>query len=315
MAKVAVIGAGISGLICSRVLQDAGHVVTVFEKSRSLGGRCATRLWNGHILDHGVQYFVAKTPEFQKALAAFPEDSLAEITSPIEDADGQIQSASSPRLYHALGNNRLGRFWGADLDIKLEHKIEAIESQGVFWEILGQPYAAVVSCAPWPQTAALFGLPETAVTYTPNLTAFLEYEGKPDGLAQHRYARVAPDEDLAWSACENEKPGRIEAGKTVFLVQAGEKFSETYLESEPAIWLPLLQKMLEDTWHFSHATCSATWSHRWRYARHVDGDLPEFPPGLFVTGDSTCDSKLEPVWHSGRKTALDVLAHLSMLGL
>ncbi|MBJ7286116.1 MAG: FAD-dependent oxidoreductase, partial [Akkermansiaceae bacterium] len=41
--KIAVIGAGISGLVCARHLVASGQEVTVLEKSRSLGGRCATR--------------------------------------------------------------------------------------------------------------------------------------------------------------------------------------------------------------------------------------------------------------------------------
>jgi glycine/D-amino acid oxidase-like deaminating enzyme len=36
--KLAVIGAGISGLICARQVQNAGWQVTVLEKSRGVGG-------------------------------------------------------------------------------------------------------------------------------------------------------------------------------------------------------------------------------------------------------------------------------------
>ena len=39
----AVIGAGMAGIACARTLVQAGHRVTVFEKSRGLGGRMATR--------------------------------------------------------------------------------------------------------------------------------------------------------------------------------------------------------------------------------------------------------------------------------
>ena len=41
--RVAVIGAGLAGLSCARTLADHNIHVTVFEKSRGLGGRCATR--------------------------------------------------------------------------------------------------------------------------------------------------------------------------------------------------------------------------------------------------------------------------------
>jgi renalase len=39
----AVIGAGMAGIACARTLAQAGHQVTVFEKSRGPGGRMATR--------------------------------------------------------------------------------------------------------------------------------------------------------------------------------------------------------------------------------------------------------------------------------
>jgi predicted NAD/FAD-dependent oxidoreductase len=37
--RIAIIGAGISGLACGQALLRAGASVVVFEKSRSLGGR------------------------------------------------------------------------------------------------------------------------------------------------------------------------------------------------------------------------------------------------------------------------------------
>ena len=42
-ATVAVIGAGISGLFAARTLRDHGVSVTVFDKSRGVGGRMSTR--------------------------------------------------------------------------------------------------------------------------------------------------------------------------------------------------------------------------------------------------------------------------------
>ncbi|WP_230945853.1 FAD-dependent oxidoreductase [Burkholderia vietnamiensis] len=50
-AHVAIVGAGIAGLACARVLADAGHRVTVYEKSRGVGGRMSTRR---ELVVHGV---------------------------------------------------------------------------------------------------------------------------------------------------------------------------------------------------------------------------------------------------------------------
>jgi len=54
---IAVVGAGMAGITCARTLQQAGHQVTVFEKSRGLGGRMATRDSAFGSFDHGAQYF------------------------------------------------------------------------------------------------------------------------------------------------------------------------------------------------------------------------------------------------------------------
>ena len=39
---IAIIGVGMAGVTCARTLRQAGHNVTLFEKSRGLGGRMST---------------------------------------------------------------------------------------------------------------------------------------------------------------------------------------------------------------------------------------------------------------------------------
>ena len=67
MAKIAVIGAGLAGLTVARELSQY-HQVTVFEKSRGVGGRLATRYAGDYEFDHGAQFFTAKSPQFQAFL-------------------------------------------------------------------------------------------------------------------------------------------------------------------------------------------------------------------------------------------------------
>ena len=51
--KIAVIGAGISGLYCSYLLEEKGYEVDLFEKSSKIGGRMASLEKSGFILDQG----------------------------------------------------------------------------------------------------------------------------------------------------------------------------------------------------------------------------------------------------------------------
>ena len=66
---VAVVGAGSSGLTCARTLADHGLPVTVFEKSRGVGGRMAMRCNDsGAVFDHGAQYFTVRDERFQNCV-------------------------------------------------------------------------------------------------------------------------------------------------------------------------------------------------------------------------------------------------------
>ena len=59
---IAIIGAGMAAVTCARTLVQAGHRVSVFEKSHTLGGRMATRNSPFGTFDHGAQYFTVRPP-------------------------------------------------------------------------------------------------------------------------------------------------------------------------------------------------------------------------------------------------------------
>ena len=57
----AIVGAGLSGVTCAASLHEQGISVRVFEKSRGIGGRMATRRTPAGLhFDHGAQYFTAR---------------------------------------------------------------------------------------------------------------------------------------------------------------------------------------------------------------------------------------------------------------
>ena len=61
---IAVVGAGLSGLLVARALQARGGKVVVLEKSRGLGGRLTTKRVGEAVFDTGAQYFTAKSERF-----------------------------------------------------------------------------------------------------------------------------------------------------------------------------------------------------------------------------------------------------------
>ena len=67
MTRVAVIGAGLSGLVAAGQLRKCSDV-EVFEKSRGFGGRMATRYGADFEFDHGAQFFTARSAAFKDFL-------------------------------------------------------------------------------------------------------------------------------------------------------------------------------------------------------------------------------------------------------
>ena len=65
---IAIVGAGMAGIACARTLVQAGHRVTVFDKSQGLGGRMSTRGSAFGTFDHGAQYFTVRDDRFALAL-------------------------------------------------------------------------------------------------------------------------------------------------------------------------------------------------------------------------------------------------------
>ncbi len=59
--RIAVIGAGVSGLIAARTLSDHGHEVQIIEKARIPGGRISSRRTDSYAFDHGARYFTLGT--------------------------------------------------------------------------------------------------------------------------------------------------------------------------------------------------------------------------------------------------------------
>jgi len=302
------IGAGISGLVCARRLVAQGVQVLILEKSRSLAGRCASRKFGDHVVDSGVQYFTLRNPVVRKEVQSVSSDQLQTISPPVYE-NGKIYREGEERFYLAGGNNRFGKLLAEGLEVRKESEVRGVFPQGKKWEVAGELFDGVVSSAPWPQSAALFGMRESEVVFEPNLTACLEYLIPWDG---GRYATLdsTGQEPLAWVGCENAKEGRIQKGKSVYVVQASTSYSREHLEADPTWWIQDLQKRVEKEWGLDQEKRGATFGHRWRYARRSRG-APQpsaLADGLYMCGDSVTDSRVESVWKSGIEVAEKVLA-------
>ena len=314
LGPVAIIGAGLSGLSCAQALQAAGVMVHVFESSSHVGGRCATQLWQGHLVDLGVQYFTAQSAEFKKELLTRLRQ-FRPIVSPLLDQDNQvIPNTLGPRFYVLQGNNYFAHILSQGINVRLNSPVETLsfKSNGVL--CLGDTYRAVVSSLPGPKTAKLFGLAQAPADYDPCLVGLLEYAGTELGRSRECYGRILPkDEVVQASYCENNKVGRIVGNKTVFVVEATPTFSRAFNDAPSETYLPDLVRRHEEIWSIPSGQISAAYGHSWKCARPAKGGKHYVTPpaGGFVCGDSRTEPTVENVWLDGNKAAQEVLSYLA----
>lgn len=186
--------------------------MVVYEKSRGLGGRGATRRIETVGFDHGAQYFTTEHPVFQRAVRAWHESGVIQRWQPRRaqvDGDGIEASPDGRERYVAVpGMSALGRHLAAG--------VAPLRRAATGWHLhsedgsdLGQ-FNAVIVAAPAPQAAELLrhSAPALArraagVEYSPAWAVMAEaptHEPVPyDGLF---FATGA----LSWAARNNSKP-------------------------------------------------------------------------------------------------------------
>ena len=298
--RIAVIGAGLAGVGIARELAGRGMEVVLFEKSRGLGGRCAAKRWEGHVIDHGAQYFTIRDERFRRAVQAASGKRVTELIAPVVCAgSGEPENSSEARWFHGDGNSRLVRDLAHGLEVQFGAEIGDARP---LLRANGGGFDHVVSTAPWPQTARLFGLEPGASGYVPCLTVLLAYHGVWPGRTRSVYAfrDRDPAAVLAWSACENHKPDRIAPGFTVLVAQLGEAFSREHLERPAEEYPELVRSLVEGQWEISGGALAAALGHRWRYARVTAPlPIPDLPRGLHFVGDARRASRVEDAWLAG----------------
>ena len=202
--SVAVIGAGISGLMAARTLADHGLQITVFDKGRGVGGRMSTRR-DGDLssFDHGAQYFTARDTRFRRYVESWLEQDIVSrwpdhrLNQTVMVFNNGVQTEKPSTVERFVGipaMNSVCKHLASDLNVITKSRITRIEptqlkpnanaiklytEQG----LLGQ-FDAVVVTIPAEQAAELLtGFPTLAssassVSMKPCWTAMASYTEK-----------------------------------------------------------------------------------------------------------------------------------------
>ncbi|MDT0192839.1 FAD-dependent oxidoreductase [Exiguobacterium sp. BG5(2022)] len=150
--KIGIIGAGLSGIIAARELVCQGHDVELIEKSRSVGGRLATRRIGDGRADHGAVYFTVRGEELEREVQSWMNANWVRVW----------YADPYPRYVAIDGMNALAKRLSEDLTVQLNERVEnvQVEEDGtvtVKTDVTTRSYDRVVMTAPLPQSFELLG--------------------------------------------------------------------------------------------------------------------------------------------------------------
>ncbi|MGG6267967.1 NAD(P)/FAD-dependent oxidoreductase [Leptolyngbya sp. AN03gr2] len=318
---IAIVGAGMAGLTCAQMLQQAGYKVVVMDKSRGLGGRMATRRLQGTYADHGVCYLKPKSPEFQSLLNQLVDRKVLRVwTETIHELnEGKIQPPSKQAPCYAASNGitAIAKFMSIGLTLRLNHRVERIEEQDG-WQLYceaGEVISAnaVIVAIPAPQAAMLCGSfieKLTSIEYSPCISAIAVYpiERQADVERLNWKAIVSlNDPALGWIAIDSTK--QLNPVQPAIVIQSNANFATQHLEDSDLqqVGEYLLTRAAEVTepWFTSPEVLQV---HRWRYAFPMNPISEKYLVAntanpLICTGDWCGGNRVEQAFQAGIATA------------
>ncbi len=335
VAKVAVVGAGISGLFAARTLADHGLSVTVFDKGRGVGGRMATRFVDGQpCFDHGAQYFTARDPRFgryvqswlaQGIVARWPDFESARSHKivvlnngeQIEQVDSNLRFVGTPSM------NAVCQHLSHSLDVQSSTHIEKIASatKGLrltanTGRVLGE-YDRVIVATPSVQAAELLvrfpalAEPISKIRMQPCWAVMVSF---PHPITDEWVGAFIHDSILTWAARNSTKPSRPEDAEHLVLHAEHQWTSDNWERDAEAV----ARELLDAFWQASGLPPqrpTQLQAHRWKFAIPVDPPATrcffDATTTIAACGDWAGGPRVEGAFLSGMAAAGRILGTLS----
>ena len=315
--KIAIIGAGLSGLTAAKALQHVAQV-QIFDKSRGVGGRMSTRYAGEYEFDHGAQYFTARDAGFQKAVelavrqghvAPWSGRAVYKTDTGFEPDTGGDRFVGTPRM------NSWAKELAKELDITLGARVSQLSRKADKWTLQFENgvsqsgFDNVVCAVPSVQAVAL--LPEAfsgmAALKRAQMDACFALMVGFEGLHDFGWDSLRSQEDPAsWLAVNSDKPSRIKSNTTL-IVHSAPEWSNRHAEADRSWVQAEMEASASELCGINISTASHITLHRWLYASvsasPQQGVLYDETLGLAACGDWCNGGRVEGAFLSGLAAA------------
>jgi len=331
--KIAIIGAGISGLAMARELSKDNIYIDIFEKSRGRGGRAGTKRVDNLNFDLGAQYLNNFDDEFQTVIEDMKKNNVIEIWN---GKFGNLKEKSIEPIFLEeeiyVGVPKMGTLVhylfdrSAISNIFFKTKITNIEIRADKWVLIDsdgkeyENYDYVICSIPAVQAKDIFNKYKNVVSklnevqYTPiyaiaiMLNTKLDFEY--DGLFIENKKRKS--KAIRWIARNNSKPGR--GSEEIWVIHTDKKWSVQNLERSNEFILNYVIEEFKEIMNLKELNVNKTYIHLWRYAivsKFLDENYLWIPDiNLGFCGDYFSGKNINSAYMSGLKLGLKLLNNI-----
>src|SRR5688500_6036964 len=315
--RIGVVGAGVAGLSAAGALTAHGHDVVVFEKSRTPGGRVATRQLHtiemprglagaSLAFDHGAQYFTVRDDRFSMTVAEWQRDRVvAKWTGRVvtfDDEGGEDVDEGTDRYVGTPGMSAIGAAMADRLDVTYGQRIESLQP------MLDSFDRVIVATPPAHAGPLVAHVPALAtriagVIMKPSWTVMAAFEEK---VAARFDAAFVNGSALGWIARNTSKPKR-DWKVDAWVLQATTAWSAAHADDRPDDVGAFLMEGFEDLVRAGLPRAFYATVHRWRYATAdpplAVGAIHDSESRITVCGDWCLGARIEDAFLSGLKAA------------
>jgi hypothetical protein len=281
--NIAIIGAGMSGLIAALNLQDTFNV-HLFEKARGISGRMSTRYAENYEFDHGTPYITARSEKFKIFVHQLTDKNIITQWLPKIQSIGLHQKPFKRTFFepHYVGFSRMNDIAKyiyqqcadkitlyLDTEIKSvtqnKHHITLTDKNEINYELFDK----LIITAPANQAYYLLPhhIPYRDLLQQVELNPlYCMMIGTPDKLKGQTGLYICDDMMIDKIIINSSKPNRLQHG-TSLVVQSTSQWAMMHIDAD----IPNKQQELtEQTFKLLHLTdlnIDYHTTHRWRYAK------------------------------------------------
>ena len=322
--NIAVIGAGLAGTTVASLMNE-NFDVKIFEKSKNVGGRMSTRKEAPFNFDHGAQFFKIDTDDFKNFLSdLFTQKIIKPWNFKLAYFEGQYLNKiklieDGDKFFVGVPNmDSIIKYLSKKCNVILNTKIERIVRKNDKWNLFDQNkksyglYDWVILSLPVRQSLELISNKISFYSLIEKIkmkSCFSLMVGMNKSLNLEYDAALIENEDIAWFAVNNSKPGRI--NKNCLIINSSYEYASKNMNTSKEKVLKHLLYKSSKFLNYDLLKSNIIKLHHWKYVEAEYSPKENFfidhKEKIAVCGDWFINSRVEGAFISANELSKEII--------